>query len=76
MASLILKIVIVILFVANLVALSSAFYTLLVDQGRGGKRTANLLAIRVGLAALLLVVVGIGIWSGLLNVSAPWHPAG
>lgn len=76
MASLILKILIIVLFIANLVALGSAFYTLLVDQGRGGKRTANLLLLRVSLAALLLLVIGIGIWSGLLNVSAPWQPAG
>jgi hypothetical protein len=70
-----LKVIIVILFIANLVALSSAFYTLLVDQGRGGKRTANLLLLRVSLAVLLLLVVSYGVWSGDLNISAPWHPA-
>lgn len=70
-----LKVIIVVLFLANLAALSTAFYTLLVDQGKGGKRTANLLLIRVSLAALLLLVVGIGVWSGELGISAPWHPA-
>lgn len=69
-----LKVIIVILFLANLVALSGAFYTLLVDQGQGGKRTANLLLIRVSLAVLLLLVVSFGLWSGTLNISAPWHP--
>lgn len=69
-----LKIIIVILFIANLVALSSAFYTLLVDQGHGGKRTANLLMVRVGLAVLLIAVVAFGLWSGQLGMSAPWHP--
>jgi hypothetical protein len=70
-----LKITIVVLFVANLIALGSAFYTLLVDQGRGGKRTANLLLLRVSLAVLLLLVVSYGVWSGDLNISAPWQPA-
>ncbi|MBD3648454.1 MAG: DUF2909 domain-containing protein [Pseudomonadales bacterium] len=68
-----LKIIIVVLFIANLVALSSAFYTLLVDQGKGGKRTAKLLGVRVSLAALLLVFVAYGIWSGDLGISSPWH---
>ncbi|XOV86232.1 MAG: DUF2909 family protein [Pseudomonadota bacterium] len=68
-----LKILIVVLFIANLGALGTALYTLLVDQGRGGKRTANLLLVRVSLAALLLVVVAFGVWSGQLGVSSPWH---
>ena len=67
-----LKVIIVILFLANLVALGSALYTLLHDQGRGGKRTVRLLAIRVSLAALLLGVVIFGFWSGQLGVTAPW----
>jgi hypothetical protein len=67
-----LKVIIVILFIANLIALGSALYTLLQDQGRGGKRTAWLLAIRVSLAALLLGFVVFGFWSGQLGVSAPW----
>ncbi len=68
-----LKIIIVLLFVANLAALSSAFYTLLIDQGRGGSRTARILAVRVSLAALLLVFVAYGVWSGDLGISSPWH---
>jgi len=68
-----LKVVIVILFFANLAALGSAFYTLLVDQGRGGKRTARLLLIRVSLAALLLLFIAYGFWSGQLGMSAPWY---
>ncbi|MCB1691333.1 MAG: DUF2909 family protein [Pseudomonadales bacterium] len=68
-----LKIVIVVLFIANLVVLSSAFYTLMVDQGKAGKRTANLLLLRVSLAALLLAIVAWGVWSGQLGISAPWH---
>ena len=67
-----LKVIIVILFIANLIALGSALYTLLHDQGRGGKRTAWLLAIRVSLAVLLLGFVVFGFWSGQLGVTAPW----
>lgn len=68
-----LKVVIVILFIANLAALGSAFYTLLVDQGRGGRRTARLLLVRVSLAALLLLFIVYGFWSGQLGTASPWH---
>ena len=67
-----LKIIIVILFIANLAALGSAFYTLILDQGRGSNRTAKLLFLRVSLAALLLGVVAYGFYTGQLGVSAPW----
>ncbi|MCZ6502096.1 MAG: DUF2909 domain-containing protein [Gammaproteobacteria bacterium] len=67
-----LKVVIVILFIANLAALGSAFYTLLTDKGRGGQRTARLLLLRVSLAALLLLFIVYGFWSGQLGISAPW----
>jgi len=70
-----LKVIIVLLFIANIGALGSALFTLLVDQGRGGKRTAQLLLLRVSLAALLLLVVSYGLWTGQLGISAPWHPA-
>lgn len=69
-----LKILIVLLFIANVVALGSAFYTLMVDQGQGTKRTARLLLVRVSLALLLLLVVSYGLWSGQLGVYAPWNP--
>ena len=68
-----LKVVIVILFIANLIALGSALVTLLTDQGRGGKRTAGLLLIRVSLAAALLIVIAFGFYTGQLGVSAPWY---
>jgi membrane-anchored protein YejM (alkaline phosphatase superfamily) len=67
-----LKIIIVILFFANVVALSGALYTLLVDQGKSN-RTGNLLLIRVSLAALLVLALVYGVWSGQLGVAAPWH---
>lgn len=68
-----LKIVIVLLFLGILATLGGAFYTLIKDQGRKSKRTANLLAIRVGLAVLLLILVSWGVWSGNLGVSSPWY---
>jgi len=68
-----LKAVIVILFVANLIALGSALITLLQDQGQGGTRTARLLLVRVSLAALLLLFVAYGFYSGELGVGgATW----
>ncbi|MFP6807816.1 MAG: DUF2909 domain-containing protein [Pseudomonadales bacterium] len=69
-----LKVVIVVLFLANLAALGRAFYTLLVDGGQGSKRTARLLAVRVSLAILLLIFIAYGLWSGQLGMSTPWHP--
>ena len=69
------KIAIVVLFFANVAALGSALFTLLQDQGKGGKRTANLLAIRVSLAVLLIAVIAFGLFTGQLGVSAPWHSA-
>ena len=69
-----LKVIIVILFVANVLALGGALFTLLNDMGQGGKsRTVNLLFIRVSLAALLLVFVAYGFYTGQLGVGgAPW----
>ena len=67
-----LKILVVVLFVANLIALGSAFVTLVQDQGRGGNRTAKRLLIRVSLAAMLLLVVSYGFYTGELGLSAPW----
>ena len=45
-----LKIIIVLLFIGNIVALGRAFFTLIVDQGGDSKRTANMLLVRVSLA--------------------------
>ena len=69
-----LKVIIVVLFIANVLALGGALFTLLNDMGQGGKsRTVNLLLIRVSLAALLLVFVAYGFYTGQLGVGgAPW----
>jgi len=71
-----LKFLVVILFIANLVALGSALFALLNDEGReGGKRTAKFLLIRVSLAAALLVVIVYGFYTGELGVGVPWYDA-
>jgi len=67
-----LKIIIVVLFIANIAALARAFFTLLTDKGQGSQRTAHWLLIRVSLAALLLFLIVYGFWSGQLGISAPW----
>ena len=67
-----LKIIIVVLFIANLAALATALFTLLTDKGKAGQRTAHLLLIRVSLAALLLLCIVYGFWSGQLGIRAPW----
>ena len=68
-----LKFLVVILFLANLVALGSALFALLNAAGReGGKRTAKFLLIRVSLAAALLVVILYGFYTGELGVGVAW----
>ncbi|GAB2892002.1 DUF2909 domain-containing protein [Microbulbifer echini] len=68
-----LKIVIVVLFLAVLVSLSSALFFLLRDMGAShSKRTLYALGIRVTLAALLLLAIWYGFESGILAKSAPW----
>ena len=68
-----LKIIIVALFIGNIAVLGSAFYTLVSDEGQDSKRTANRLLIRVALAALLLLAIVYGVWSGELGIAAPWY---
>ncbi|MEJ6670806.1 MAG: DUF2909 domain-containing protein [Pseudomonadales bacterium] len=70
-----LKTIIVLLLIANIIALGTAFYAMMHDMGdEKGTRTAKFLTIRVSLAALLLVVVVYGILTGQLGIAAPWHP--
>ena len=66
------KVIVLLLFIANLAVLGRAFFTLLQDGGKGGKRTARLLLLRVTLAALLMLVLAYGFYTGQLGLSAPW----
>jgi hypothetical protein len=71
-----LKTIIILLLIANIIALGTAFYAMMTDMGSSeGSRTAKFLTVRVSLAALLLVVVAYGIITGDLGLAAPWHPA-
>ncbi len=68
-----LKIIIVILFLAVLGSLSSGLIFLLKDMGASDKkRTLYALGIRISLAALLLLSILYGVYSGLLTSTAPW----
>ncbi|MCC5873124.1 MAG: DUF2909 domain-containing protein [Gammaproteobacteria bacterium] len=68
-----LKILIVILFIAVLVSLSSGLVFLFKDQESGRKRVLYALGTRVCLAAALLGLVFYGLVSGELGMGAPWH---
>lgn len=71
-----LKTIIILLLIANIIALGTAFYAMMTDmESSEGTRTAKFLTVRVSLAALLLVVVAYGIITGDLGLAAPWHPA-
>ncbi len=71
-----LKFLVIVLFIANLVALGTALFALFNDQGReGGTRTAKFLTVRVSLAAALLVVIAFGFFTGDLGVGVPWYDA-
>ncbi|MBT3461687.1 MAG: DUF2909 domain-containing protein [Gammaproteobacteria bacterium] len=70
-----LKTIVVLLLLANIIALGTAFYAMMHDMGEEKvSRTAKFLTIRVSLAALLLVVVVYGLFTGQLGIAAPWHP--
>lgn len=68
-----LKILIVILFVAVLLSLSSGLVFLFKDQENDRKRVLYALGTRVALAAALLGLVFYGLVSGQLGMGAPWH---
>lgn len=73
-----LKALIVVLFVALLISLTTGLVFLLKDVGNGRRRTLYALGVRVALASALLVAIGWGFLSGRLNSTAPWdrqlHP--
>lgn len=69
-----LKIAIVILFVAILISLGSGLVFLFQDQQRPGSfRTLYALGTRVILASSLLLLLFYGFASGQLKMDAPWH---
>ena len=66
------KIIVIILFIANIVALGVALRALLTDQTDSSGKTAKYLTVRVLLAVALLAFVGVGLLTGQLGASAPW----
>ncbi|GAB1255539.1 DUF2909 domain-containing protein [Aurantivibrio plasticivorans] len=68
-----LKVIIVILFIAILISLSSGLVFLLKDMGvPGSKRTLYALGVRITLAALLIASIWYGYDAGILTNTAPW----
>jgi hypothetical protein len=56
-----------------MVSLGSGLYFLIVDQGKPeSKRTVYSLGFRVALAAILIILVTIGLITGELGNSVPW----
>ena len=70
-----LKILILILFIAVLASLSSALMFLFKDHETGRKRTLYALGLRITLAIALMGLVGYGLQTGQLILGAPWHGA-
>jgi hypothetical protein len=70
-----LKIIIVVLFLAVVASLSSGLYFLMKDVGNPRRRTLYALGIRVTLAALLVGTITYGFVSGKLHSTAPWDRA-
>ncbi|MGD8175270.1 DUF2909 domain-containing protein [Marinimicrobium sp. ARAG 43.8] len=68
-----LKIIILLLFVGVLISLGSGLRFLLKDIGvPESKRTLYALGIRITLAALMMLCVFYGFYSGILSSTAPW----
>lgn len=67
------KLIIVILFVAMLISLTGGLRFLLKDVGSSSKRTLYALGIRAVIAALLLGTLFYGFYSGQLKSGAPWE---
>ena len=69
-----LKAIIVILLIGVLISLFSGLGFLFNDSDiTGSKRTLIALGIRITLAGTLLAVTGYGLYSGELQLNAPWH---
>lgn len=67
-----LKIIVVLLFLSLLISLTSGLVFLLKDIESPTKRTLYALGIRITLAALLLITIFYGLYTGQLGSGAPW----
>ncbi len=69
-----LKVIIVIVMIAMIISLLTGLGFLLKDTDKpGSRRTHRVLGIRVGLAITLMVLIGYGLATDQLAISAPWH---
>lgn len=72
-----LKILIVVLFISVVASLTSGLIFLLKDvETSHSKRTLYALGIRISLAALLLLTIFYGFYTGQLTSTAPWEARG
>ncbi len=67
-----LKILVVVLFIAVVISLTSGLIFLLKDIQSPTKRTLYALGTRITLAALLLITIFYGLYTGQLGSGAPW----
>lgn len=65
-----LKILIVLVLIAIIASLASSFVFMMKDEG-GRQRMVNGLVVRVSLSALLIVLIGVAIMTGNLEMNAP-----
>ena len=74
-----LKVLIIVLFLAVVASLFSGLNFLVKDLGDPKKRLLRALGIRIGLAATLLVTIIYGAYTGQIKSKAPWdqgmHPS-
>lgn len=61
------KIILIIVFLAVIFELGRALYFMVTGQGTGGSRTAWALTWRVALSAFLILLIVIGIYTGILH---------
>lgn len=72
MSTALLKFLIVVLFVAVLISLTSALFFLFKDTEDGRKRTLYALGTRITVAGMLVGLVWYGLQNGQLTMAAPW----
>jgi hypothetical protein len=74
----VLKVIIVVLFIAVLISLFGGLRFLVKDLGDSQRRLFNSLGIRVTLAAMLMGTIIYGAYTGQISSKAPWdrqlHP--
>lgn len=65
-----LKVLIVLVLVGIIASLASSFFFLMKDDG-DSHRAVNGLVVRVSLSALLIILIGVAVMTGNLNLNAP-----